>query len=210
MISRTLLQAELRVSCSELCSMLELRSLTDERCVYFHPPSAAILVYDRSQPDAALVRAHGILQRQPTPVARVTSESENRFKSGPYATGACNLRCGYCYLGPLANRPEPMDLNPAGFLGRIEQLLKEGRIAPQLRVAIMGGEPLLAFDGLRQMVSRVAKLTRDYDVDVSFGITTNGHLLDEEMTAFFRTHRVAMMMSWCLMSRLETGSSRKR
>ena len=81
MISRTLLQAELRVRVPELCSMLELRSLTDERCVDFHPPSAAILVYDRSQPDAALVRAHGILQRQPTPVARVSGGSENRFDS---------------------------------------------------------------------------------------------------------------------------------
>jgi len=191
---RALLRAELRVRVPELCSMLELRSLADERCVYFHPPSASILVYDRTQPDAALVRAHHILQRQQTPLARVTA-NQKIDSIEYYATGACNLRCGYCYLGPLADRPESMDLNPAGFLERIEQLLKEDRIAPRLRVAIIGGEPLLAFDGLRRMVTRVTKLALASDIDVSFGITTNGHLLDEEMAAFLRAHHVAMKVS---------------
>ena len=88
---RALLRAELRVRVPELCSMLELRSLADERSVYFHPPSAAILVYDRTQPDAALVRAHEILLRQQTPPTRVTA-NQKIDSIEYYATGACNLR----------------------------------------------------------------------------------------------------------------------
>jgi len=191
---RTLLRADLRVRVPELCSMLELRSLTDGRSVYFHPPTATILVYDRTQSDATLTRAHDILQRRHTPRSRLTANQ--RIDSIEYyATGACNLRCGYCYLGPLADRPETMDLNPAGFLDRFGQLLKEDRIAPRLSVAIIGGEPLLAFDGLRHMVTGVTTLAQAFDIDVSFGMTTNGHLLDEEMAAFLRAHHVAMKVS---------------
>jgi uncharacterized protein len=174
--------------------MLELHSLVDGRSVYFHPPSAAILTYDRPQEDDTLVNAHRILQRHPTAVAGVTAD-QKIDSIEYYATGACNLRCGYCYLGPLADHPEPMDLNPIGFLERIEKLLEAGRIAPRLRIAIIGGEPLLAFQGLRQIVGRVETMAESHGVEVSFGVTTNGHLLGKEMADFLRAHDVAVKIS---------------
>ncbi len=192
---RTLLRADLRVAAPESSPFLELRSGVDDRSVYFHPPSAAILVYDRPQDDAALLDAHHILLRHPSPTSRL-APNQPIGSIEYYATGACNLRCGYCYLGPLAEAPAPADLDPAPFLRRVAQLLAEGRIAPRLRVAIIGGEPLLVLPGLRQAVSGLERLAKHHGVSVSFGLTTNGHRLDEDAAEFLRAHHIAVKISY--------------
>jgi radical SAM protein with 4Fe4S-binding SPASM domain len=190
-----LLGAAVRVATPEPSPMVEVRSLVNDRSVYFHPPTGTILVYDTSQGEQALSRAHDILQRHPPRMSHPAAGT--RVGSIEYyATGACNLRCGYCYLGPLADEPGSSDLNPAGFLTRIEQLIAEGRIAPRLRIAVMGGEPLLAFDGIRRVIQRTEELTAQHDIDVSFGMTTNGYLLDEGVSEFLKAHRVALKISY--------------
>ena len=192
---RQRLRADIRVTPSISAPMLEVRSLAGERSVYFHPPTATVLVYDAPQDDETLVEAHEILEREPTSIS-VLTDHQRIGSIEYYATGACNLRCGYCYLGPLADEPRPFDLAPDGFVSRLERLLIDDRIAPRLKVAIIGGEPLLAFDGLRRAVERVDALARAHGVDVSFGITTNGHLVDETVSAFLRAHAFAIKISY--------------
>ena len=185
---------QVRASSPAPNAMLEVRSLLNSKSVYFHPPTGTVLVYDEPQGERALSRAHDILQQDPPAMSHPAAAS--RVGSIEYyATGACNLRCGYCYLGPLADEPQARDLEPDGFLQRLDELMGQGRIASRLRVAIIGGEPLLAFAGIRRVIDRVAEFGSRHQIDVSFGMTTNGYLLTEEVSTFLRTHHVAVKIS---------------
>ena len=102
------------------------------------------------------------------------------------ASGACNMRCRYCfYMDEVSNRE-------SGCLGIMEEATLEAVLAEVLRnaagqctVAFQGGEPTLAgLDFFRKAVALEKQLNvngcRIYNV-----IQTNGYAIDEEWAEFF-------------------------
>jgi uncharacterized protein len=78
----------------------------------------------------------------------------------------------------------------------MEELFEQGRIARQLTVTIIGGEPLLAFEGLVAMVRGLENLACRYQTQLTFGMTTNGYLLDDRVAAWIEQHAVALRVSF--------------
>jgi sulfatase maturation enzyme AslB (radical SAM superfamily) len=103
-------------------------------------------------------------------------------------TSACNLRCSYCYQ----DRHPPRRMAWETAKAALDFVLAY----PSREVAIGfgGGEPLLAFDLVRRVVEeaerRVPPGTR-----LSFGLTTNGLLLDADVAAFLDAHGVETRLS---------------
>ena len=59
-----------------------------------------------------------------------------------------------------------------------------------MSVNFFGGEPLLYFDSL------IKPLVEKYKDIVSFGITTNGILLDEDIVDFFYENNIQPLLSF--------------
>lgn len=103
-------------------------------------------------------------------------------------TGACNLRCTYCYQ--TVKRSGRMRWSIAKTA--IDHLSMS--TSPSRRLVLTGGEPLLAY----RLVERLVTLARSGDPrGRSVGITllTNGTRLAEEHVAFFAKNRVAVQIS---------------
>ena len=92
------------------------------------------------------------------------------------ATNACNLRCKYCYE---TNKNAPsMDVD------RIEEqieheLRKESGPYKKFVINFHGGEPLLVFDKIKQVVEWADEKLND--LDITYTTTTNGTVLNNEI-----------------------------
>ncbi len=92
------------------------------------------------------------------------------------ATNACNLRCKYCYE---TNKNAPsMDVE------RIEEQIEHELrklSAPYKKFVINfhGGEPMLVFDKIKQVVGWADEKLND--LDISYTTTTNGTVLNDEI-----------------------------
>ncbi len=109
---------------------------------------------------------------------------------GLLVTYACNLDCRYCYIEK--KKEKYMNFETAKEI-LLPLLQKEG---PSLTVMILGGEPLLAFPLIRELVEWTEQSV--WKRPVWFFASTNGTLLDEEMKQWFREHadRIALGLSY--------------
>ncbi len=101
-------------------------------------------------------------------------------------THNCNLRCSYCYAGPKQQRPMSIQtaLQAVDFLA--DQA--DGRCT----ITFFGGEPLLEFDLIRQVVEYAE---RTHGSKIDFRMSTNGTLVTQEILNFFRQHDIYFALS---------------
>lgn len=107
-------------------------------------------------------------------------------------THQCNLRCIYCYEKHKDDRT--MSLELAKKILDYELTLDDG--IPEAEIDLFGGEPLLEFDTVRDLIE-YAK-TRSYPKNYIFFITTNGILLDESRKAWLRENTDYLQMGLSL------------
>lgn len=96
-------------------------------------------------------------------------------------TRNCNLDCEYCFLPPTQRRMDP------DAARRAVDLLLEADDEPK-SIIFYGGEPLLEFDLLRELVERSAG-------EVDYALVTNGTLLDDEHAEFLSEHEFNVSVS---------------
>jgi uncharacterized protein len=119
-------------------------------------------------------------------------------------TDQCNLRCGYCtfsgaYYGQRRHGPNTMALETA--LEAVDQLVaRAGKTLenPEKKLGInfYGGEPLLAFDRIRQILEQVHRVRYPGLAHrLMHSITTNGTLLDDEKVDVLSRYDVAVKVS---------------
>lgn len=108
----------------------------------------------------------------------------------------CNLHCTYCYepesakYGPAARQ---MDLETAR--ASIDFLLQRAGQSPEVHVIFFGGEALLNFTLMRQVVAYAQEKAQACGKQVDFSLTTNGTLLTDEIIDFFQAHRFGLTIS---------------
>lgn len=100
-----------------------------------------------------------------------------------WVTGACNLRCKYCYATE-ANCKDYMDFATA------KQVLDSFRNKP-LKIQFAGGEPLLNVELINQICSYV----HDNNIDAIFQLQTNGTLLTEETIKVLKRWKISIGVS---------------
>lgn len=116
-------------------------------------------------------------------------------------TRACNLTCEYCF-SHHGNRLKRMTFETAkkcvNFIlkeaseANINQLMSRFR---SVDIGFWGGEPLLEWELMKQIILYAENCDESKDVIVTFSSTTNGTLLTEDKFDFLNEHQLAFLVS---------------
>lgn len=100
----------------------------------------------------------------------------------------CNLKCKYCFAaqGNFHGEASLMDLETGKKA--LEFLAKKSGNRKNLEVDFFGGEPLMNFDVVKELVYYGRDLEKIYNKNFRFTITTNGVLLDDKKIDFINEH----------------------
>jgi uncharacterized protein len=110
-------------------------------------------------------------------------------------TEQCNFRCQYCKFGGTyhyARKHSKNKMTQETALRSIDFFLKRSTNTEVLKIGFYGGEPLTNFDLIKTTVNYIKEKT---DKKISFSLTINGSLLDEEKINFFVTNDISLLIS---------------
>jgi uncharacterized protein len=98
---------------------------------------------------------------------------------------ACNLSCKYCFAEEGLYHGKKAELMPYE-VGKqaLDFLVANSGNRRNLEVDFFGGEPLLNFDVVKQLVEYGRELEKTHDKHFRFTLTTNGVLLNDEIMEF--------------------------
>lgn len=103
----------------------------------------------------------------------------------------CNLRCDYCFM----QTKNPRTMSPEIGKQCVDFLLRECEKEKQLGILFFGGEPLLAFSTIRTIVEYASGVLAGSGRTISYSLTTNGTLFNEEIADFCRAHQITPLLS---------------
>lgn len=107
----------------------------------------------------------------------------------------CNLKCKYCFAeeGEYHGKRSLMTFE----VGKkaIDFLIKNSANRHNLEVDFFGGEPLMNFDTVKQIVEYARSQEQKYNKNFRFTITTNGILLNDEIQAFINKNMHNVVLS---------------
>ena len=107
----------------------------------------------------------------------------------------CNLRCGYCFAaqGDFGHGRKLMPVE----IGKkaIDFLIEHSRGRHNLEVDFFGGEPLMNFDAVKEVVRYARSLEGKYNKNFRFTTTTNGLLLDDDNIDFINREMNNVVLS---------------
>lgn len=91
----------------------------------------------------------------------------------------CNLRCKYCFAstGDFGEGRRLLDFETGKKA--IDFLIEKSTGRRNLELDFFGGEPLMNFEVVKQIVEYARSLEKEYNKNFRFTITTNGMLLDD-------------------------------
>ena len=105
----------------------------------------------------------------------------------------CEHSCHYCQVSRVSADRTRYDMSEESARRALDLVFRSP--APQLKIEMQGGEPLLNFERVRQIVTEGEQRAREQQREVEFVVTTNMAMLDDEMLAFFREHGVFLSTS---------------
>lgn len=108
----------------------------------------------------------------------------------------CNLRCRYCFASQGDYNKEerllmPLEVGKKALL----YLVKNSGSRKNLEVDFFGGEPLMNFDVVKELVYYGRELEKEHDKNFRFTITTNALLLDKPKMEFINEHMSNVVLS---------------
>ena len=107
----------------------------------------------------------------------------------------CNLRCEYCFAstGDFGGGRMLMDLETGKKA--IDFLMKMSANRETLELDFFGGEPLMNFEVVKQIVAYAREEEKKYKKKIRFTITTNGMLLTEDKFDFINEEMSNVVLS---------------
>jgi len=114
-----------------------------------------------------------------------------------WVTDNCNLSCRYCYVDRLSDRSDSMTVETAeaAIKYTVSHFEKYKNANDSLMIGFHGGEPLLRFDLIRYIVAQYEKIAQAKGFHITYTLTTNGTLIDPDVTTFLNQHKVAVTIS---------------
>lgn len=112
-----------------------------------------------------------------------------------HVTHDCNLRCKYCfadggdYSGPKALMSAEVGKKALKFL------VDHSQNRRNLEVDFFGGEPLMNFEVVKELVAYGRELEKEFDKNFRFTITTNGVLLTDEIDEYMKKEMSNVVLS---------------
>lgn len=184
--------AEVILECVQKQPRLTLEQLTQT----LQPRFSAAEIEETIQ---ELLKLHVLVteQPQPKPIRPVVDTAQ--FPLGSLVLNVankCNLHCSYCYEPDAAKygaSPVQMDWETART--SIDFLFAKAGNNREVNVIFFGGEALLNFKLMRQVVAYAKDKGEASGKKVDFSLTTNGTLLTDEIIDFFQEHRFGLTIS---------------
>lgn len=96
----------------------------------------------------------------------------------------CNLACRYCFAGEGEYKGDRSLMSYEVGKKALDFLVANSASRRNLEVDFFGGEPLLNFDVVKQLVAYGRELEKTHDKHFRFTLTTNGVLLNDDVIAF--------------------------
>ncbi len=107
----------------------------------------------------------------------------------------CNLRCKYCFASQGDFKGERSLMSLEVGKRALEFLIKNSGNRRNLEVDFFGGEPLMNFDVVKELVYYGRELEKNNNKHFRFTITTNGVLLDDDKIDFINEHMDNVVLS---------------
>jgi uncharacterized protein len=107
----------------------------------------------------------------------------------------CNLNCSYCfasqgkYQGERALMSFEVGKQAFGFL------IANSGTRRNLEVDFFGGEPLMNWDVVKQLVAYARSIEKEHNKNFRFTLTTNGMLIDDEIIDFLNKEMSNVVLS---------------
>ncbi len=107
----------------------------------------------------------------------------------------CNLRCSYCFAaqGDFGHGRKLMSFETGK--AAIDFMLKHSGGRHNLEVDFFGGEPLMNFEVVKQIITYARHVEQEYQKNFRFTITTNGLQLDDEKIEYINREMSNVVLS---------------
>lgn len=108
---------------------------------------------------------------------------------------ACNLGCKYCYAEGGSFGRKPALMSPETARRAVDYAFRRSAGASQIGIVFFGGEPLLNFPVIKDVVEYSQKRGKAEGKKIFYSMTTNGTLLSEEAIDLICRHRFGLKVS---------------
>ena len=96
----------------------------------------------------------------------------------------CNLNCEYCFASQGKYHGERALMSFEVGKRAIDFLIENSGSRVNLEVDFFGGEPLMNFDVVKQIVAYARSIEKEHNKNFRFTLTTNGMLVDDDVIEF--------------------------
>ena len=96
----------------------------------------------------------------------------------------CNLNCSYCFASQGKYHGERAIMSFEVGKRALDFLVENSGTRRNLEVDFFGGEPLMNFDVVKQLVAYARSIEKEKNKNFRFTLTTNGVLIDDDVIEF--------------------------
>lgn len=96
----------------------------------------------------------------------------------------CNLKCKYCFADEGEYKGHRMLMSPEVGKKAIDFVIKHSGPRKNIEVDLFGGEPLLVFDTIKEIVEYAKEVEKIHNKNIRFTMTTNATLLNDEIMKY--------------------------
>lgn len=96
----------------------------------------------------------------------------------------CNLRCKYCFADEGEYKGERKLMTAKVGKKAIDFVIEKSGPRKNIEVDLFGGEPLMAFDVIKEIVAYAQVQEKIYSKHINFTMTTNATLLNDEIMQY--------------------------
>lgn len=107
----------------------------------------------------------------------------------------CNLRCKYCFAGTGPYGQERTIMSAEQGKKAIDFLISQGKYTTHFEIDFFGGEPLLNFTVIKEIVAYARKREKETGKTFEFSLTTNGLNLNQEVEEFVAEENINLILS---------------
>ena len=107
----------------------------------------------------------------------------------------CNLNCSYCFASQGKYHGERAIMSYEVGKRALDFLVENSGTRHNLEVDFFGGEPLMNFDVVKQLVAYARSIEKEKNKNFRFTLTTNGVLIDDDVIDFVNKEMSNVVLS---------------
>ncbi len=119
----------------------------------------------------------------------------DQFHITLHVAHTCNVKCAYCFAHGGDYGGSPRLMRPDVARQAVRWALQEAKSFQRCQIDFFGGEPLLNFKLIREIIPYAREHADLVGIAVSFGIATNGTVMSPEILEFLIDQEVQIQVS---------------